>query len=398
MSLKEKKIIVGISGGIAAYKTAFLIRLLKKEGADIRAIMTRNATWFITRLTIETLCQHPVAVEMFPEEQYVATHHIDLASWPDLFVVAPATANFIGKVASGISDDMLTTVVCAAQAPVMIAPSMNSQMYLNPITQQNIEKLRAVGYIFIDPNVGEMACETTGPGRMAEPEEIVQFIKKHFEKKKLLKNKRVLITAGPCREPIDPVRFISNRSSGKMGYALAAAAYEAGAEVTLVSGPVDMQPAVPVKLIAVETTEQMYRAVGKEFKKTDILIMAAAPADFTPKKIASQKIKKEAQGSFKLELSSTIDILKAVKEDKKKSQKIIGFALETENGIENATAKLKKKELDLVVLNSLEDAVPFESDKNKVTLIDKKGRTESLPTMPKMELARVLIEHISRLE
>ncbi|PKK82658.1 MAG: bifunctional phosphopantothenoylcysteine decarboxylase/phosphopantothenate--cysteine ligase CoaBC [candidate division Zixibacteria bacterium HGW-Zixibacteria-1] len=398
MSLKDKKIIVGISGGIAAYKTAFLIRLLKKEGADVRAIMTRNATWFITRLTIETLCQHPVAVEMFPEEQYVATHHIDLASWPDLFVVAPATANFIGKVASGVSDDMLTTVVCAAQAPVMIAPSMNSQMYLNPITLQNIEKLRAVGYIFIDPNVGEMACETTGPGRMAEPEEIVQIIKKHFEKKKLLKNKKVLITAGPCREPIDPVRFISNRSSGKMGYALAAAAYEAGAEVTLVSGPVDMQPAVPVKLIAVETTEQMYRAVGKEFKKTDILIMAAAPADFTPKKIASQKIKKEAQGSFKLELSSTIDILKAVKEDKKKSQKIIGFALETENGIENATAKLKKKGLDLVVLNSLEDAVPFESDKNKVTLIDKKGRTESLPTMPKMELARVLIEHISRLE
>ena len=396
MSLKDKKIIVGISGGIAAYKTAFLIRLLKKEGVDVRAIMTRNATQFITRLTIETLCQHPVAVEMFPSEQYVATHHIDLASWPDLFVIAPATANFIGKVASGVSDDMLTTVICASQAPVMIAASMNSQMYLNSITQQNIEKLRGAGYIFIDPNVGEMACETYGPGRMAEPEEILQFIKKHFEKKKLLKNKKVLITAGPCREPIDPVRFISNRSSGRMGYALAAAAYEAGAEVTLISGPVNMQPSVPVKLINIETTEQMYRAVEKEFKKADILIMAAAPADFTPKKTASRKIKKEGRESFKLELSSTIDILKAVKKDKKKGKTIVGFALETENGIENAKVKLKNKGLDLVVLNSMEDGVPFESDQNKVTLIDKKGHIQSVPTMPKMELARVLIEQISR--
>lgn len=398
MSLKDKKIIVGISGGIAAYKTAFLIRLLKKEGADVRAIMTRNATQFITRLTIETLCQNPVAVEMFPAEQYVATHHIDLASWPDLFVIAPATANFIGKVASGVSDDMLTTVICAAQAPVMIAPSMNSQMYLNPITQQNIDKLRGAGYIFIDPNVGEMACETYGPGRMAEPEEILQFIKKHLEKKKLLKNKKVLITAGPCREPVDPVRFISNRSSGRMGYALAAAAYEAGAEVTLVSGPVSMQPSVPVKLINIETTEQMYRAVEKEFKKADILIMAAAPADFTPKKTASRKIKKEGRERFKLELSSTIDILKAVKKDEKKGKKVVGFALETENGIENAKAKLKNKGLDLIILNSMEDGVPFESEQNKVTLIDKKGHIQSVPAMPKTELARVLIEQISRLK
>jgi len=397
MSLKGKQIVVGISGGIAAYKTASLIRLLKKAGADVRAIMTRNATKFITELTIETLCQHPVAVEMFPEGSYVATHHIDLAEWPDLFVVAPATANFIGKLASGVSDDMLTTVICAAQSPVMIAPSMNSQMYLNKITQGNIEKLRSAGYIFIDPNIGEMACETYGPGRLAEPEEILQFIEKHFQKKKLLKNKKVLITAGPCREPIDPVRYISNRSSGKMGYALAAAAFEAGAEVTLVSGPVDIKPDVPVKVIPVETTAQMYGAVSKEFRKTQFLIMAAAPADFKAKEAESQKIKKAGRKSLKLELNSTIDILKSVAKDRKKSQKIVGFALETEKGVENAKAKLKNKGLDLIVLNSLEDVAPFESDDNKVTLIDKKGKIESLEAMPKTDLARLLIERISRL-
>jgi len=398
MSLKSKKIIVGISGGIAAYKTAFLIRLLKKADADVRAIMTNNAARFITELTIETLCQHPVAVEMFPERRYVGTHHIDLAAWPDLFVVAPATANFIGKVASGVSDDMLTTVICAAQAPVMIAPSMNSHMYLNKITQANIEKLRAAGYIFIDPNIGEMACETYGPGRLAEPDEILRFIEGYFEKKKLLKNKKVLVTAGPCREPLDPVRFISNRSSGKMGYALAEAAYGAGAEVTLVSGPVDIKPKAPVTVVPVETTAEMYKAVRREFKKADILIMAAAPADFTAKKASAQKIKKDGRKSLKLELQSTIDILKELSKERKKKQKIVGFALETENGLKNAGAKLKNKGLDLIVLNSLEDGVPFESDDNKVTLIDRNGRAESLSAMPKSKLAGVLIEHISRLK
>ena len=398
MSLKGKKIVVGISGGIAAYKTAFLIRLLKKAGVDVRAIMTPNAVKFITPLTIETLCQHPVAVEMFPENRYVATHHIDLAECPDLFVIAPATANFIGKIASGVSDDMLTTVICAARAPVMIAPSMNSQMYLNKITQGNIEKLRAAGYIFIDPNIGEMACETYGPGRLAEPDEIVQFIKKYFEKKKLLKNKKVLVTAGPCREPIDPVRFISNRSSGRMGYAIAEAAYEAGADVTLVSGPVEIKPGAPCKVIPVETTEEMYKAVKKAFGKSDFLIMAAAPADFTSTSTSKQKIKKGSSKGLKLELHSTIDILETAGKSKKAKQKIIGFALETENGVANAKAKLKKKKLDLIVLNSMEDTAPFEGDNNKVTLIGKKGRTEPLPTMSKMELARILIERISRLE
>jgi len=398
MSLKGKKIVVGISGGIAAYKTAFLIRLLKKAGVDVRAIMTPNAVKFITPLTIETLCQHPVAVEMFPENRYVATHHIDLAECPDLFVIAPATANFIGKIASGVSDDMLTTVICAARAPVMIAPSMNSQMYLNKITQGNIEKLRAAGYIFIDPNIGEMACETYGPGRLAEPDEIVQFIKKYFEKKKLLKNKKVLVTAGPCREPIDPVRFISNRSSGRMGYAIAEAAYEAGADVTLVSGPVEIKPGAPCKVIPVETTEEMYKAVKKAFGKSDFLIMAAAPADFTSTSTSKQKIKKGSSKGLKLELHSTIDILETAGKSKKAKQKIIGFALETENGVANAKAKLKKKKLDRIVLNSMEDTAPFEGDNNKVTLIGKKGRTEPLPTMSKMELARILIERISRLE
>ncbi len=350
MSLKGKKITVGITGGIAAYKIPSLIRLLKKDQADVQPIMTESAAKFITELTIETVSQKPVAREMFPSHRYVATHHIGLAEWPDLIVIAPATANFLGKVAAGVCDDLLTTVICATKLPVIIAPSMNSNMYLNPVTQKNIKYLKSLGYIFIDPAVGDMACEEYGVGRMPEPDEIYKFILDFFEKKKLLKNKKVVVTAGPCREPVDPVRFISNRSSGKMGFALAEAAAEAGGEVALIAGPVDLGVPSAIRLIRVETTDEMFRAVKKEFKNCHILIMAAAPADFRAATVEKKKIKKVEKGSWSLKLSPTVDILRSLKSIRRTGQKIIGFALETENALENAAAKLKEKGLELIVL------------------------------------------------
>jgi len=408
MSINNKKIIVGLTGGIAAYKTPYLIRLLTRAGAEVRTIMTSAATKFITPLTIETVSQNLVACEMFPE-RYVATHHIDLAEWADLFVIAPATANCIGKIASGICDDLLTTVICAAQAPVMIAPAMNSQMYLNPITQNNIEYLKSLDFIFVGPGKGELACETSGIGRMLEPDEIFSEIENFFRKKKveksertskanlLLKNKKVVVTAGPCREAIDPVRYISNRSSGKMGYALAEAAYEAGADVTLISGPVNLEIESDVNLVKVESTAQMYKAVKKYFKTAHYLIMAAAPADFKAKKAAPLKIKKTLLNRT-LELSPTIDILSSLSKVKKTNQRVIGFALETDNAVRNARTKLKAKNLDMIVLNSMEETTPFDSDSNRVIIINKKGQQKALPRMSKKELARELIERISKVK
>ncbi len=411
MPLKNKKIIVGITGGIAAYKTVYLIRLLKQNGAEVRTIMTSAATKFITPLTIETVSQNPIACEMFPD-RYASTHHIDLAEWADLFVIAPATANCIGKIASGICDDLLSTVICATKAPVMLAPAMNTQMYLNPITQNNIEYLKSLDYIFVGPGSGELACETTGVGRMLEPDEIFSEIESFFRKKKvkksnnpdsdtfLLKNKKVIVTAGPCREAIDPVRYISNRSSGKMGFALAEAASEAGADVTLISGPVNIKTDADINLVEVESTEQMYRAVKKYFKNADYLIMAAAPADFKAKIVAKEKIKKgkENKGSLPLEFSPTVDILSSLSKVKKPNQKVIGFALETENGVKNAKAKLKAKKLDLIILNSTEEVTPFDSDSNQVIIIYKQGRQVPLPRMDKKELAVELIKRIAKVK
>ncbi|SYZ73809.1 Coenzyme A biosynthesis bifunctional protein CoaBC (Includes: Phosphopantothenoylcysteine decarboxylase; Phosphopantothenate--cysteine ligase) [Candidatus Zixiibacteriota bacterium] len=396
MSLQDKKIIVGLTGGIAAYKTPNFIRLLKKDDAEVRAIMTDAATKFITELTIETVSQNPVAREMFPADRYVGTHHIDLADWPDLFVIAPATANFIAKIASGICDDLLTTVICATKKPVIIAPAMNTNMYLNPVTQKNIQYLKSLGYIFIDPNEGELACNVVGWGRMAEPEEIYQFVLKYLQKKKSLTGKKVTVTAGPCREPLDPVRYISNRSSGKMGYALAAAARDAGAEVTLISGPSALRTEPDINLLKVETTAEMFAAVKKRFRQTDILIMAAAPADFKPRKIEKNKIKKGKDLS--IELTGTVDILQSLIPMRRKSQLLVGFALETENGIINAKAKLRDKGLDMIVLNSTNESPAFESDSNKVSLIYKNGRSESLPLMSKTDLAPILIDRIAKLK
>ncbi len=397
MSLQNKKITIGISGGIAAYKTPNLIRLLKKDGAEVRAIMTEAATKFITELTIESVCQYPVGRQMFPNDRYVATHHIDMAEWPDIIVVVPATADLIAKIAAGLCDDLLTTVICATKAPIMLSPAMNSNMYLNPITQKNIEYLKSLGYTILDPNTGEMACETEGPGRMPEPQELFEYVSRYFEKKKPLKNKRVLVTAGPCRENIDPVRFISNRSSGKMGFALARAAYDAGAETNLVSGPTNLETPYGVKRIDVESTEQMYNAVREKFGTTDFLIMAAAPADFRPSEIRDKKIKKGNLDNLQLDLRNTIDILKGLRGVKKDTQKIIGFALETDNGLENAKAKLREKGLDLIVLNSLEEGVPFEGQDNKVTVISPDGEIDEWQSMTKDILARKLIGKIALL-
>jgi len=397
MSLKGKKIIVGMTGGIAAYKIPTLVRLFKKSSAEVRVVMTANATKFITTLTMETVSQNPVALEMFPEDRFVGTHHIDLADWPDLIIVAPATANFMAKVASGICDDLLSTVICATKTPVVIAPAMNTNMYLNPITQKNLDYLKSLGYKFIEPGEGELACNTFGKGRMAEPEEIFSFISNQLQKKKLLTDKKVLVTAGPCREPIDPVRFISNRSSGKMGYAIASAANEAGAEVSLISGPTNLNPESGIKRRMVETTEEMFREVKKEFAISDIIIMAAAPADFKAKKESRQKIKKGIK-DLSIELTSTVDILSSLRKSKKKGQIVVGFALETENGIANARAKMKEKGMDLIVLNMVGEKAPFDSEDNKVTLVYKNGKQEALPLMSKKELANLLIKRIAKLK
>ncbi|NOY89505.1 MAG: bifunctional phosphopantothenoylcysteine decarboxylase/phosphopantothenate--cysteine ligase CoaBC [FCB group bacterium] len=397
--MKDKKVLVGLTGGIACYKIPYLIRMLRKNGAEVRVVMTEGATKFITPLTLETVSDNPVAVEMFPEAKYIATRHIDWAQWPDLVFIAPATANFLGKVASGVSDDLLTTIICATPRPVMIAPAMNPQMWSNKITQRNYTTLKKLGYVFIEPDKGEMACEDYGVGRMVEPQQLFEKIKVFFQrnsKKKVLKGKKVLITAGPTREIIDPVRYISNFSSGKMGYALAEAALRLGAETTLISGPSDLIPPYGVKFEKVTSTEDLYKAVKKEFSKTDCLIMAAAPVDYTPVRKVNQKIKK-TEKTMQLSLKPTVDILKRISRYKKENQIIVGFALETQNGLSNARRKLKDKHLNMIVLNQPSAETGFESDTNKVTIITSQQKKISLPLMSKEDISYRLLDHISRM-
>ncbi|RKX25559.1 MAG: bifunctional phosphopantothenoylcysteine decarboxylase/phosphopantothenate--cysteine ligase CoaBC [Candidatus Zixiibacteriota bacterium] len=397
MLLQGRKVLVGLTGGIACYKVPYLIRDLIREGAEVRVVMTAAATKFITPLTMETVSANPVAIEMFPGDRFVGTQHIDLAKWPDLVVVAPATANFLGKVASGICDDLLTTIICATPSPVIVAPAMNPQMWKHPSTQRNAAYLGEIGYQFVGPAEGEMACNESGLGRMVEPSELLEVIKVHFganRKKKALTDRRILITAGPCREPIDPVRYISNRSSGKMGFALASAAIAMGAKVALVSGPTSLTPPQGVEYIPVETTEQMYKAVSKRFPRLHCLIMAAAPADFTPQAVADSKIKKGKAG-LKLDLKPAVDILRTLAE-RKKGQLLVGFALETDNLVANARKKLKEKNLDLIVLNSpLDDNSAFDSPSNKVTLIRSDRKPEAWPLMAKEDVARKLLEKVA---
>lgn len=397
MSLKNKKILVGLTGGIACYKVPYLVRFLVKAGAEVQVVMTNSAKKFITPLTLETVSQRPVASELFPEQKFIATRHIDLSEWPDLVVIAPATANIIGKIASGISDDLLSTILCASPRPVMIAPAMNPQMWKNKVTQRNVATLRELGYHFVEPGEGEMACDHIGVGRMEEPDKIFEAIKAFFEpkaKKKSLAGKKVLITAGPTREEIDPVRYISNHSSGKMGFAIAQAAKKLGAEVTLIAGPTNLAPLDGVRQLDIISTDQLYKMTVKEFPKNDILIMSAAPADFTPASKKRQKIKKS--DSFNsIDLKPTVDILSELKKLKKKKQFVVGFALETENKLTNAQKKLKEKNLDMIVVNSPTDNTGFHHDTNAVTILVPDKRKKELPLMEKSKLAELLLDYLA---
>ena len=387
-SLVARKVIVGVTGSIAAYKSAELVRKLKQRGAEVTAVMTPAASQFISPLTLETLSGKPVASELFPATRRPDILHISLAKWADLMVVAPATANIIGKVAAGIADELLATVIMATQAPVLFAPAMNTAMFSNPILTANISKLRQYGYQFVEPEVGELASGEEGKGRLAPIETILEAIEKLSSRSSELSGKKVLVTAGRTEEDLDPVRFLTNRSSGKMGYALASEAKSRGADVVLVSGPSHLPSPPGVRFISVRNAEQMSQKVKHWFAWCDVLLMAAAVADFRPRKKAATKIKKVRELS--LELEKTPDILLEVKP--LKGNKIIaGFALETEDGLANARQKLKTKGLDFIVLNT---PAALGADTNQATILGADWQTEQLPQMSKQGVARRILDRV----
>jgi phosphopantothenoylcysteine decarboxylase/phosphopantothenate--cysteine ligase len=382
---KPTRIVLAVSGGIACYKAVELVRLLVKDGFAVQVIMTRGAMEFVTPLTFQTLSGNPVASDTFSLTQESEIGHINLADSADLFVIAPATANIIGKIANGIADDLLTTVVIATQAPVLIAPAMNIHMYANPILQENLRKLARVGYHLIEPAEGLLACGYEGKGRLPEPEKIAEEIHRLLGKKDLA-GERLLITAGPNREPLDPVRYLSNRSSGKMGYALARAALRRGAEVALVSGPTALEPPAGARTIAVTTAAEMREAVLKEFAAATAVIMAAAVSDYRPIVTADKKIKR-GKGPIELRLEPNPDILKELGAAKD-GKFLIGFAAETEALTANAAQKLSAKNLDMIVANNVVEAGSgFDGDTNIATILDRTGELESLPLMSKDALA-----------
>jgi phosphopantothenoylcysteine decarboxylase/phosphopantothenate--cysteine ligase len=389
---QAKMIVLGVTGGIACYKAVELTRLLVKDGFRVRVVMTRGAMEFVTPLTFQTLSGCPVANDTFSLTQESEIGHINIADAADLFIIAPATANIIGKIASGIADDLLTTVIMATQAPVLVAPAMNIHMYENPIVQENLRKLRRVGFFIMEPAEGYLACGYEGKGRLPDPEKILQEVKSLLRKKDLT-GEKVVITAGPSREPIDPVRYISNRSSGKMGYALARAALSRGAEVVLVSGPTALEAPAGARLIAVTTAAEMRAAVLEEFYNCTALIMAAAVADYRPVKASGSKIKK-TQGPLELRLEPTIDILRelgAVKNGKF----LVGFAAETDDLTGNARTKLAAKNLDMIVANDVtREGSGFDGDTNIATILDRNGAVFSLPIMSKDELAERIVDHM----
>jgi phosphopantothenoylcysteine decarboxylase/phosphopantothenate--cysteine ligase len=396
--LKGKNILVGVTGGIAAYKTATIIRLLVKEGAEVKVVMSAHAKEFITPLTLSTLSKNPVLTEFYNPENGDWNSHVDLGLWADLFVIAPATANSIAKMAAGIADNLLLTAYLSAKCPIMVAPSMDADMLNHPATRINIETIKAFGNLIMEPASGELASGLTGKGRMAEPEVIVKEIVKLLSKKKInkpLMGKRLLINAGPTREPLDPVRFISNYSSGRMGIALADAAAAYGADVELVLGPVSIVPEnSSVRVTRVTTAESMASECISRFPKCDIAILSAAVADYTAVKVEKDKMKKGAD-SITLSLKPTVDIAASLGKIKKASQLLAGFALETNNEIKNATAKLKKKNLDLIVLNSLkEPGAGFEHSTNKITIIDKYNNIDKFELKSKEETARDILDKI----
>ena len=388
---QQRTVVLGVTGGIACYKAVELVRLLVKNGFKVRVIMTRGAMEFVTPLTFQTLSGNPVATETFSLTQESEIGHINLADSADLFVIAPATANVIGKLASGIADDLLTTVLMATQAPVLLAPAMNIHMYENVIVQENLRKLRRVGYHIMDPAEGYLACGYEGKGRLPDPEKISDEIERLLRKKDLA-GENFLITAGPSREPLDPVRYISNRSSGKMGYALARAALRRGATVALVSGPTALEPPSGARLIEVNTAAEMREAVLKEYPHSSAVIMAAAVADYHAVAPSGQKIKRGV-GDLELRLIPNPDILKELGQNKD-GKWLVGFAAETENLAANAQKKLHEKNLDIVIANNVaEEGSGFDGDTNVGTIIDRTGAVRSLPLMSKDDLADSIYDH-----
>jgi phosphopantothenoylcysteine decarboxylase/phosphopantothenate--cysteine ligase len=393
--LENKKIVLGITGSIAAYKACVLARLLIKKGAEVQVVMTPSAKEFITPLTLATLTQKPVVSEFFDRRDGSWHSHVSLGLWADAMLVAPASASTIGKMANGIADNMLVTTYLSMKAPVFVAPAMDLDMYAHPTTQANLKKLASYGNHIIEPGTGFLASKLEGKGRMEEPEKIVEALEQFFASQQKLAGKKVLITAGPTYEKIDPVRFIGNYSSGKMGFALAETCAEQGAEVTLVSGPVMLQTNHPnIHRIDVESANEMYEAATKHFPKADITILCAAVADFTPKTTADKKIKRKGD-DLTIMLQPTQDIAAALGATKKKKQVLVGFALETDNELNNAKDKMKRKNFDFIVLNSLQDkGAGFRVDTNKVTIIDKHNGITAYDTKSKKEVAKDIIEAI----
>lgn len=392
--LRGKNIVLGICGGIAAYKAAELTREMIKRGANVRVIMTKNAMEFITPLTLQVLCSHTVFTDMFRQDVY-DINHISLAEFADALVIAPATANIIGKISAGIADDLLTTVSMATRSPILICPAMNTNMYINPIVQENMERLKAKGYQFVSPAHGELACKTEGVGRLADIHDIVGGLESALTVKDLA-GERILVTAGPTREPFDPVRFITNYSSGKMGYALAIMACRRGADVTLISGPTALPEPPNVHFVSVSSAQEMRDAVMKHFEEATVVIKAAAVADYRPCTIANNKIKK-TKGPLVVELERNPDIIAEISK-KKGNRIIVGFAMETENLLENAVSKLKEKDMDFIVANDLrEPGAGFQCDTNVIKILGCDGSVEALSLMEKHDVADQILNRVKQL-
>ena len=393
-SLINKNILLGVTGGIAAYKSAEIVRGLKKAGSSVRVVMTQSAQEFITPLTLQALSGNPVSTDLLDAEAEAAMGHIELARWADAILIAPATANTIARLSSGRADDLLSSITLAFDGPIGLAPAMNQAMWKDERTQSNIKNLENKDFSLYGPGSGEQACGDVGLGRMLEPSEIVELFASLF-KAGSLSNKSVLITAGPTQEPIDPVRYVTNRSSGKMGYALAEAAVEAGAQVTLVSGPVNIKPPASCNFISVETAQEMYDAVMHHVSGKDVYIGTAAVADYSPTKVEGSKIKKDGSNeSLVLEMKENQDILKTVS-DKEDRPYVVGFAAETEDLLKNARKKLEKKKLDLIIANDVSDkSIGFDSEENEVTLITNSEEV-LLDRSSKKKIAKRIVEFIS---
>lgn len=395
--LKDKTVVIGVSGGIAVYKTLDVVSRLRKLGVNVNVIMTKSATEFVTPLSFQSLSQNYVVCDMFEDPKTWDVEHISLAKRADVFLIAPATANVIGKIANGIADDMLTTTVMATKAKVLIAPAMNTNMYENPILQRNINTLKELGYNFVEPESGRLACGDTGKGKLASPETIVDEVVKLLSKGQDLKGKSIIVTAGPTVESIDPMRYITNRSTGKMGYSIAKEAIERGADVTLITGPTNLTPPQNLKkLIKIESANDMYEAVLENLDENDVVIKSAAVADYKPKNYSNKKIKK-SDDDLVIELDRNKDIAQEI--GKIKNNKIlVGFAAETNDLIENASLKIKKKNLDFIVANDLtKEGAGFGVDTNIVKIIDKEGNITEYPKMKKEEVANIILDKIKEL-